>query len=405
MRIAFFVDQNPLSLGGVQTAVLLQRKYLRRKGIDVTMFAPKANTKVSDPDVVVLPSYFLTPDREYSTVGNLAKAAQRARGVFQKTPFDVVHIQGDFAAATLGQLLAREFDLPIVYTAHTNLEVMGNKVIGRSFKTVVINFFAQQHAGFLGLHRAPLVKDAWEYMAYIHKDVRHVITPSQHFSDELRARGVASDPLSILNGVDDDVMDGYDTTSPLAPPPVRFIWSGRMLPEKRVMQALAAFSRVKADCVLDVYGSGPLKPVAKRQAQALGVSKRVTFHGKVSHEQMVRAFSSAHVLLQTSIGFETQGLTVFEALAVGTPSVISDAKIATELPEGTYWLESTGTLRGLTRTMTQAAGDVLAGWSHRPSHPMTTFLRQSVSTARTIDVYRQAIAEHRHLQVTSRQTR
>jgi glycosyltransferase involved in cell wall biosynthesis len=145
---------------------------------------------------------------------------------------------------------------------------------------------------------------------------------------------------------------------------------------------------------LEVFGSGPLKPVAKRQAQALGISKRVTFYGKVSHEHMVRAFSGAHALLQTSIGFETQGLTVFEALAVGTPSVVSDRKIASELPHGTYWLEDTGTLRGLSRVITQAANDIVAGRTHRPQPDQTEFLRQSVSTAAMLELYRKAIVEH-----------
>jgi glycosyltransferase involved in cell wall biosynthesis len=394
VRVAFFVDQNPLSLGGVQTSVLLQKKYLERAGVDVTIFAPKANTTVSDPSVVVLPSYYLTPDREYSTIGNLGKAADRCRTYFEQTPFDVVHIQGDFSAATLGQYFARECDLPVIYTAHTNLEVMGNKVIGRSFKTVVINFFAQQHSNFLGIQRAPLVKDAWDYMAYIHQGLPYVVTPSSHFTEELKTRGVAANPLSILTGVDDDVIDGYETTIPASPPPVKFIWSGRMLPEKRILQALTAFSRATVECELQVFGSGPLKPVARRQAQALGISKRVTFHGKVTHEEMVRAFSGAHTLLQTSIGFETQGLTVFEALAVGTPSVVSDRKIASELPHGTYWLEDTGTLRGLTRTINRAAADIVAGHSHRPGPGETDFLRQSVSTKAMLDLYAKAIAEH-----------
>ena len=388
------MDQNPLSLGGVQTSVLLQRKYLQRAGVEVTIFAPKANTTVSDPDVVVLPSYYLTPDKEYSTIGLLGRAVKKCRPYFDNTPCDVIHIQGDFAAATLGQYFAREYDLPVVYTAHTNLEVLGNKVIGRSFKTVVINFFAQQHAGFLNHHRAPLVKDAWDYMAYIHSGVKHVVTPSLHFTQDLESRGVATNPITILNGVDDDVIDGYQIARPEKPPPVRFIWSGRMLPEKRILQALTAFSRVKLDVHLEVFGSGPLKPVAKRQAQALGIAKRVTFHGKVTHEHMVRSFSEAHALLQTSIGFETQGLTVFEALAVGTPSVISDSKIAAELPEGTYWLENTGTLRGLTRVISQAAQDILAGNSHRPHAGETDFLRQSVSTKTMLACYRNAIAEH-----------
>jgi 1,2-diacylglycerol 3-alpha-glucosyltransferase len=394
VRVAFFVDQNPLSLGGVQTSVLLQRKYLERAGVEVVIFAPKANTTQSDPGVVVLPSYYLTPDKEYSTIGILTRAVKKCRPYFENSPFDVIHIQGDFAAATLGQYFAREYDLPIVYTAHTNLEVMGNKVIGRSFKTVVINFFAQQHAGFLNHHRAPLVKDAWDYMAYIHSGVKHVVTPSLHFTQDLESRGIAKNPLTILTGVDDDVIDGYEILTPEEPPPVRFIWSGRMLPEKRILQALTAFSRVKLDVQLEVFGSGPLKPVAKRQAQALGIARRVTFHGKVTHEEMVRSFSAAHALLQTSIGFETQGLTVFEALAVGTPSVISDPKIAAELPEGTFWLEDTGSLRGLTRVITQAAQDVLAGRSHRPQAGQTDFLRQSVSTATMLTCYRSAIALH-----------
>ena len=394
MRVAFFVDQNPLSLGGVQTSVLLQRKYLQRAGVEVVIFAPKANTTISDPGVVVLPSYYLTPDREYSSIGIPNQAVKKCRPYFDSAPFDLIHIQGDFAAATIGQYFAREYDIPVVYTAHTNLEVMGNKVIGRSFKTVVINFFAQQHAGFLGHHLAPLVKDAWDYMAFIHKDVKHVVTPSLHFTNDLKDKKVAKNPVTILNGVDDDVIDGYELASPEPPPPVRFIWSGRMLPEKRILQALTAFSRVKVDAHLEVFGSGPLKPVAKRQAQALGISKRVTFHGKVTHQEMVRSFSAAHALLQTSIGFETQGLTVFEALAVGTPSVVSDSKIAAELPEGTYWLEDTGTLRGLTRVITQAANDVLAGNSHRPEPHQTEFLRQSVSTAAMLQYSHHAIDSH-----------
>ena len=394
MKIAFFVDQHPHSLGGVQTSVLLQRKYLRRLGHEVTIFAPKARKALPDPEIVVLPSYYLTPDREYSTVGNLAKAASKCIAVGERVGFDIVHIQGDFAAATLGQYVARHFSLPVVYTAHTNLEVMGNKVIGRSFKTVVINFFAQQHANLLGLPLAPLVRDAWEYMSYIHKNVKYVVTPSRHFSNELKTRGVTSAPLSILNGVDDDLIDGFVSDGPPAPPPVRLIWSGRMLPEKRILQAITAFSRAKTNAHLDIYGSGPLKPLAKRQVQALGISSHVTFHGKVTHDDMVKAFGGAHALLQTSVGFETQGLTVFEALAVGTPSVVSDVKIASELPENTYWLEETGTVRGLTSAIKKAVSDVLAGAQHRPNSRQTGFLRQSASTAAMVKVYQKAVSEN-----------
>lgn len=394
MKIAFFVDQHPHSLGGVQTSVLLQRKYLQRLGHEVIIFAPKARKSLPDEGIVVLPSYFLTPDREYSTIGNVIKAGKKCLAVAERERFDVVHIQGDFAAATLGQYVAREFSLPVVYTAHTNLEVMGNKVIGKSFKTVVINFFAQQHAGFLGLGLAPLVRDAWEYMAFIHKTVKYAVTPSRHFTAELKERKVTPAPLSILNGVDDDLIDGFEVQGPPVPPPVRFIWSGRMLPEKRILQTITAFARARANAHLDIYGSGPLKPLAKRQVQALGISHKVTFHGKVTHDEMVRAFSSAHALLQTSVGFETQGLTVFEALAVGTPSVVSDMKIASELPDTTFWIEETGTIKGLIQAIRTATEDVLNGRAHRPSVRQTDFLRQSVSTAAMVALYEKAIAEH-----------
>ena len=130
MHIALFMDQHPHSLGGVQTSVMLQKKYLNRNGVQVTIFAPKSKRMVQDPDIKVIPSSYPTIGREYSVVWSLRKASKFCQSQYEAQHFDLVHLQGDFAAASLAIELARSRNLPLVYTAHTNVDVMANKLIG-----------------------------------------------------------------------------------------------------------------------------------------------------------------------------------------------------------------------------------------------------------------------------------
>ncbi|MFM7013870.1 MAG: glycosyltransferase [Actinomycetota bacterium] len=392
MHVAIFTDQHPHSLGGVQTSVQLQRKYLNRQGVEVTVFAPKSNKAQPDPNIKVLPSHYLPIGREYSVVWSLRRASKFCEENYKNTQFDVVHIQGDFAAASLGVALAKEHNLPLVYTSHTNIDVMANKLIGKPFKIVLLRFFTWQYAHFLGISNRPKPNTAFEYMAFIHKFADLVIAPSKHFSQLLKENDVSDRAEVMITGVDDDLIEKIERKTPSPQKPVHFVWAGRMQPEKRLIQAIEAFAKAKTNATLGIYGFGPLEKVAKRLVQARGLSKRIKFQGKLKHQEILQVFADADCVMQTSIGFETQGLTVYEALAVGTPTLLCDSKIADELPAGSAWLDESETIQGLAKTIKKANKEISEGNPRRELLLERSWLRQSEVSKKMVTRYRELIA-------------
>ena len=88
LHIVMFTDQHPETLGGMQTSVQLQRKYLERAGHRVTIVAPALRGRASDTDahVLTLPTVGLGPG-EYGMTMPTARTIRtlvsrlRARGV------------------------------------------------------------------------------------------------------------------------------------------------------------------------------------------------------------------------------------------------------------------------------------------------------------------------------------
>ena len=393
MHIALFMDQHPHSLGGVQTSVMLQKKYLNRNGVKVTIFAPKSKRMVQDPDIKVIPSSYPTIGREYSVVWSLRKASKFCQSQYEAQHFDLVHLQGDFAAASLAIELAKSRNLPLVYTSHTNVDVMANKLIGKPLKIVLLRFFTWQHAHFLKIANYPKVFTAFEYMAFVHRNMDKVLAPSSHYAKLLKDKGVAKEVEVVINGVDDELLTNLKRNTPVPQKPVHFVWAGRMQPEKRLLQTLEAFARAKGKATLDVYGFGPLERAAKNLARARRLSKRVKFHGKLPHREILQVFADADVVMQTSIGFETQGLTVYEAAATGTPTILCDSKISAEMPKGSNWLDDSGTIKGLAKTIKKANKEISEGSTRRETLADNKWLYQSEISKKTIALYKQMIEQ------------
>ena len=393
MHIALFMDQHPHSLGGLQTSVMLQKKYLNRNGVQVTIFAPKSKRATYDKDIKVIPSSYPSIGREYSVVWSLRKAAKFCQMQYESQNYDLVHLQGDFAAASLAIELARSRNLPLVYTAHTNIDVMGNKLLGKPLKIIFLRFFTWQHAHFLKIANYPKVFTAFEYMAFIHRNMEKVIAPSSHFAKMLKEKGVATEVDVMITGVDDDLLADVTRTATIPQKPVRFVWAGRMQPEKRILQTIEAFAKAKTNATLDIYGFGPLERAAKNLVRARLLSKRVKFHGKLPHREILQVFANADAVMQTSIGFETQGLTVYEAAATRTPTILCDSKISAELPEGSNWLDETGTIKGLAKTIKKANKEISEGATRRETLSDNRWLSQSEISKKTIALYKQMIEE------------
>lgn len=93
--------------------------------------------------------------------------------------------------------------------------------------------------------------------------------------------------------------------------------------------ALLAFSRTPSPWRLDVIGDADPRLVAL--ARDLGLTNRITFHGRVSDERVREAFAASQIYLDCTL-FEGFGAQAAEAARAGIPSIVSGT---TSLPEVT----------------------------------------------------------------------
>lgn len=388
MHILAFTDQHAQSLGGVQVSLRLQRKFLRRLGHELTIVAPKMHRPHdTDEHDIDLPSIALTKDREYSALwpGRRAVRLVLAR-LASRTPVDVVHIQGDFWGAILGYRVAQRLNVPVVHTMHNNVD--------RGTRAVTV-FAPLLFAGLNAVRRMTLgttqsrASGAWKYLASLAEHATVVTAPSEHFARELAEHGVAIDPLVIPTGVDDDVVIETlsavsKAKSPLSEP--TFVWLGRMSHEKRIMQLLKAISLAGVDATFELYGGGLLQDDAAEFITRNRLERKVSLRGAVSYEEALLAIAQADALIQTSVGFETQGMTVFEASALGTPCVLSDPNIADDLGAETCWRVADTSVVALAEAIRTAALSLEQKRVRIPKDQATRF-RQSVQTNRMVNVY------------------
>jgi len=400
MHIVFFADQHLDSLGGAQVSMRLQREFLERAGHTVTVVAPRMHGaragRTGIPSSIDLPSVPITVDREYS-MSWPGRATDRFldRAMTRRPPVDLVHVQADFWGAFIGRRYAARHGIPVVVTMHNRVDV-GIAAVTPLHRPVLAALNLWRRAALRGAVEKAAGSDGWSFLRGIARGVSAVTAPSTHFARRLEEHGVFRPVDVVWNGIDDDIRETTlaQVPSDRAPGRPRFVWLGRMSPEKRLLPFLEAFVDSGVDAELEIIGGGAQRPAAEK---IVAGAANVHFAGKLSYEKTLARIAAADALVQTSIGFETQGMTPFEAATLGTPSVISDPDIAAELGGGLWAVpgaEGNEEQRkaGLVEVLRRAASDIAAGTAPVPMREVAEAFRQSSRTAAMIEVYRRVLA-------------
>lgn len=406
MHVLIVTDQHAESLGGVQVAIRLQRRALEQQGHRVTVAAPALHragyvTSVQDRRAYIdLPSRAITADREYG-ISWPGRRTDRflARALADLPPVDLVHIQGDFWGALIGLRAARGLGVPIVHTMHNHVDA-GTRAV-TPLAPVAFAGLRGWRALALGRPRGAVSREArgaWRYLAEIAAEAAIVTAPSQHFADELVARGVASSVRVTAGGVDDDVIaeTRERSRSPRSRP--KLVWLGRMSHEKRVLEFVEAIATSGVDVDVALHGAGLLLPRVQQRIADLGLADRVTIPGPVPYAQALAAIRDADALVQTSVGFETQGLTPYEAAALGTPTIFCDPNIAQDVAVTPQWLVTDRSVNALAETLRAAVtalADASDGETLRVSVETSARFLQSARSAEMLAVYADALDRRR----------
>lgn len=119
------------------------------------------------------------------------------------------------------------------------------------------------------------------------------------------------------------------------PGPLRLLFLGNVIPRKGLHLLLQALSRLPTGSwELAVVGSLEFEPKyahqVRRQADQLGLSKQIVFHGALDESDLVEQFRSNQLLVVPS-SYEGFGIAYLEGMGFGLPAIASTGGAAGEI--------------------------------------------------------------------------
>jgi 1,2-diacylglycerol 3-alpha-glucosyltransferase len=308
LRIGLFTDTYAPQVNGVSVSLQMISEGLKKRGHQVTIFAPKfPGYKDDEPNVMRLPSlkYLNNPPIYVAVLGT-----PRSTWKLTRENFDVLHAHSPASVGLLAYLTASTKRLPLIYTYHTSI----------TDYTHYIKFIGG----------TSLIKRAAGWFSKASTDLGdQIVVPSPKFQRLLLAQKVKQPITVIPNGIDLSMFNAVKNPGALrkrfgiSPDAPILLTVGRMDPEKRLEFIVEAFDLI-ADRVPNAHlvfaGDGGSRKSVEEKANATNVSDRIHFLGMVNRADLPDIFHDASVFLSASTT-EVHPISVIEAIASGLPMV------------------------------------------------------------------------------------
>ena len=330
LRIALVCPYSLSRPGGVQGQVLGLARSLDRRGHSVTVFAPVDRAADTPPGLAFVAagrSVSLRANGSVAPVSVSPAAARRSLHELRAFGPDVVHVHEPFAPGLPYALLAAPDVAPLVATFH------------RSGGSVLYTLLA------------PVTRPLARRLA-----VRCAVSEAAAHTASTALGGTFE---VLFNGIEIDRFEDVEPW-PTVGPTVLFL--GRHEERKGLAVLLEAWRRMTAghggSPVLWVAGDGPETGVLQRQFPE---SSSVRWLGVLDEEEKVRRLVAADVLAAPSLGGESFGMVLLEAMAARTVVVASDIDGYRAAAGGRAVLAAPGDPIALADALSGVMGGGLAG--------------------------------------------
>ncbi|WP_167143392.1 glycosyltransferase family 4 protein [Canibacter zhoujuaniae] len=338
-RVALVIDYSLSYLGGAQSAFLDHAHALAGYGHRVTIIAPgtKDDAWVKEWGGSALPikPAGTLPGLDLPIIRNRAGLRAQLADYLRRLHIDIVHTHSEFGLSAAAVSAARDEDIPVVHTVHTffwQARLAGPiDILGAAAVRSGINWLTRGEAA---LGKATPGSGVWpnkrtdallqEVTASAASRADITISPSAHQADKLRAAGVGE--VRVIPNVNTRSDFGAPLTAVEAP--LRLVWVGRLVAEKRVLEFIQAIDAVvktlgSAALTVQIIGAGPLERAARRSAAHLPI----TFTGRLSREEVTQQMRAAHATVLTSFGFDNQPVTIIESVHARRPVIVCDPQL------------------------------------------------------------------------------
>ena len=309
MKILLTTDWWTPAVNGVVRSVTLLRRELMARGHDVKVLTLSSTSHSYEEDgVIYLGS--LSADRVYPGARVRFAAWNRWMKALTDWRPDIIHSQCEFSTFLPAWRLARRCGCPLVHTYHTVYEdytryVFPSERYGRAAVKELTRLFSGRC-------------DA-------------IIAPTGKVTGLLEEYRVNCPVYTVPTGIDLGAFhpapaadkQALRRTLGLPEQDTILVAVGRLAAEKNHGELLRLLAREPADQrpLLLFVGDDPVRAQLEQQAADLGLVDRVMFAGMVPPSEVVRYYQAGDAFVCASQS-ETQGLTYFEALACGLPTLV-----------------------------------------------------------------------------------
>jgi glycosyltransferase involved in cell wall biosynthesis len=303
MKICFYNVTASFIQGGLETYCWEAGRALARRGHQVSIVAGTGGEPRHQE--VELLRFPFRREQAWPNFGT------RFRRLMERASFGRHSLQHLVGAGYDAVIVNKPFDFPILWQARR--QGLAAQTIFRSGGTEF--YFADRY--FAG-------------------SIDHWLSTSRYNAAQVQAH-YGREVQVVHNGVDVDQFKPLQREAQLRqklglPEGARVIASvGRLVGWKGLRVILELLPQLPQDSHFLVVGEGPEAAGLRAQAQALGVAARVHFAGRVAHDQLAQALAQADLLVQPSLGEESFGITLVEAMACGLPVLASRQGGMTEI--------------------------------------------------------------------------
>ena len=283
MRIGIVCPYSLSLPGGVQNQVLSLARSLRRRGHEVRVLAPCDGPP---PELFVIPVGKSLPTAANGSVAPIApdpSAQLRTIRALWDEGFDVLHAHEPLAPGP----------------CHTALVVKPAPIVG--------TFHA---AGSMPAYSVASGLANWGANRI---DVRVVVSEDAR---ALASKHLPGDYVALFNGIE---VDRFRSAEPWPTTGPTVLFLGRHEPRKGLEVLLRALPDLPKDLTVWVAGSGPATDDLRARYQ----DPRVQWLGRIADEERDRRMAGADVFCAPSLGGESFGVILLEAMAAGTTVVAS----------------------------------------------------------------------------------
>lgn len=319
MKIAMFTDSYYPAVDGVVTSLSTVSRELERIGHEVFIFAPEPDHGERVKDITKGGTFYFRSFRfkRYPQYRNAFLPSNKNR-ILKKLGVDIIHTHGITFMGIKGLSAGRHFGVPVATTYHTMMHE------------------AADYYNPLPVPTNMVVNLALRYMRFFLNRLDAVVVPTRPILEELVRMAPRMPYTAVIpTGVDTTrfyprstsswVREKYGVgSSPL------ILYVGRVAHEKNIDSIVRKLPGIyDRSAKLMIAGDGPARAHLEQLVHSLSLQDRVIFTGFVPDGLLVDYYNAADMFISAS-KFETQGLSMLEAMSCGKPVVSINYRAVTD---------------------------------------------------------------------------